>query len=130
MALGLGLSLGLLALVGFDAKAVEHTASQLLSLRILYILGPVALYMTAFVIAWRYPLTAERQERIHRRVRQRQKRSQARESATAHAAHASRSHAQIEAQHGKAVDSEFLYDTGTCTVRRIHPMKYAEFGIY
>ena len=38
--------------------------------------------------------------------------------------------AHIEAQHGKAVDSEFLYDTGTCTVRRIHPMKYAEFGIY
>ena len=33
-------------------------------------------------------------------------------------------------QHGKVADSEFLYDTGTCTVRRIHPMKYAEFGIY
>ncbi|UJJ32077.1 MFS transporter [Halopseudomonas maritima] len=74
MALGLGLSLGLLALVGFDAKAAEHTASQLLSLRVLYILGPVALYMTAFVIAWRYPLTAERQERIHRWVLRREAR--------------------------------------------------------
>jgi Na+/melibiose symporter-like transporter len=65
MALGLGLSLGLLSLVGFDAKAVEHSAHQLLSLRVLYILGPVLLYMTAFFIAWRYPLTAARQERIH-----------------------------------------------------------------
>ena len=74
MALGLGLSLGLLAVVGFDAKAVEHSASQLMSLRVLYILGPVALYMTAFVIAWRYPLTAERQERIHRWVLRREAR--------------------------------------------------------
>ena len=30
-----------------------------------FILGPVLLYMTAFFIAWRYPLTAARQERIH-----------------------------------------------------------------
>ncbi|MEH6492940.1 MFS transporter [Halopseudomonas sp.] len=68
MALGLGLSLGLLALVGFDAKAVEHSANQLLSLRILYILGPVLLYMSAFAIAWKYPLTAARQERINQWV--------------------------------------------------------------
>ena len=37
---------------------------------------------------------------------------------------------QAEAQDGKVADPEFLYGTGTCTVRRIHPMKYAEFGIY
>ena len=35
-----------------------------------------------------------------------------------------------EAQPRKVADPEFLYSTGTCTVRRIHPMKYAEFGIY
>ena len=35
-----------------------------------------------------------------------------------------------EAQTRKVADPEFLYDTGTCTVRRIHRMKYAEFGIY
>ncbi|WP_339666499.1 MFS transporter [uncultured Pseudomonas sp.] len=71
MALGLGLSLGLLALVGFDAKMVEHSASQLMSLRVLYILGPVLLYMAAFAIAWKYPLTAARQERIHQWVERR-----------------------------------------------------------
>lgn len=68
MAIGLGLSLGLLSLVGFDAQATVHTDQQLLALRVLYILGPVALYMTAFAIAWRYPLTSERQERIHQWV--------------------------------------------------------------
>ncbi len=71
MALGLGLSLGLLAVVGFDAKMVEHSASQLMSLRVLYILGPVLLYMAAFAIAWKYPLTAARQERIHQWVERR-----------------------------------------------------------
>ena len=68
MAIGLGLSLGLLALVGFDAQASAHSADQLLALRVLYILGPVSLYMAAFAIAWRYPLTSERQERIHQWV--------------------------------------------------------------
>lgn len=68
MAIGLGLSLGLLALVGFDAQATTHSGDQLLALRVLYILGPVSLYMVAFAIAWRYPLTAERQERIHQWV--------------------------------------------------------------
>lgn len=68
MAIGLGLSLGLLSLVGFDAQATAHTDQQLLALRVLYILGPVALYMTAFAIAWKYPLTSERQERIHQWV--------------------------------------------------------------
>jgi len=50
---------------------VEHSANQLLSLRMLYILGPVLLYMTAFAIAWKYPLTAARQERIHQWVERR-----------------------------------------------------------
>ena len=68
MAIGLGLSLGLLSMVGFDAQATVHTDHQLLALRVLYILGPVALYMTAFAIAWKYPLTSERQERIHQWV--------------------------------------------------------------
>jgi len=76
MALGLGLSLGLLALVGFDAKAVEHTGSQLMALRVLYIIGPVLLYMTAFAIAWKYPLTSERQKRIHQWVLRRNRRMQ------------------------------------------------------
>ena len=76
MAIGLGLSLGLLALVGFDAQATVHSESQLMALRVLYILGPVILYMTAFMIAWKYPLTAERQERIHQWVMRRNVRLQ------------------------------------------------------
>lgn len=36
-----------------------------MALRVLYILGPVALYMIAFMFAWKYPLTSARHERIH-----------------------------------------------------------------
>src|SRR5690606_25664975 len=64
MALGLGLSLGLLALVGFDATLAEHSDQSLMYLRVLYIVGPVLLYMAAFVLARRYSLTFPRQERI------------------------------------------------------------------
>lgn len=71
MAIGLGLSLGLLALVGFDAQMSEHTPNQLMALRVLYILGPVTLYMVAFAIAWKYPLTSERHERIHHWIQRR-----------------------------------------------------------
>lgn len=63
MALGLGLSLGLLALVGFDATVVNDE-QHLMALRCLYIIGPIVLYMGAFAMAWKYPLTAERHERI------------------------------------------------------------------
>ena len=76
MALGLGLSLGLLWLVGFDAKVSTHTDSQLMWLRVLYILGPVALYLLAFAVAWKYPLTSERHEKIHRWIMRRNVRLQ------------------------------------------------------
>lgn len=71
MAIGLGLSLGLLALVGFDAQMSEHTSGQLMALRVLYIIGPVTLYMVAFAIAWKYPLTSDRHERIHQWIQRR-----------------------------------------------------------
>ncbi|WP_022961946.1 MFS transporter [Halopseudomonas pelagia] len=76
MAIGLGLSLGLLALVGFDATASTHSDAQLMALRLLYIIGPVVLYMLAFAVAWKYPLTAVRQERIHQWVMRRNARLQ------------------------------------------------------
>ncbi|TVP90180.1 MAG: MFS transporter [Pseudomonadaceae bacterium] len=76
MALGLGLSLGLLWMFGFDAQASEHEASQLMTLRVMYILGPVALYMLAFAIAWKYPLTSERHDKIHRWIMRRNVRLQ------------------------------------------------------
>lgn len=76
MAIGLGLSLGLLALVGFDATQTVHTEGQLMALRVLYIIGPVMLYMAAFAVAWKYPLTSERHERIHQWIQRRNVRLQ------------------------------------------------------
>ncbi|WP_339847538.1 MFS transporter [uncultured Halopseudomonas sp.] len=76
MAIGLGLSLGLLALVGFDATQAVHTDGQLMALRVLYIVGPVILYMMAFAVAWKYPLTSERHERIHQWIQRRNVRLQ------------------------------------------------------
>lgn len=76
MAIGLGLSLGLLALVGFDATQTAHTEGQLMALRVLYIIGPVMLYMAAFAVAWKYPLTSERHERIHQWIQRRNVRLQ------------------------------------------------------
>lgn len=76
MAIGLGLSLGLLALVGFDATQTVHTEGQLMALRVLYIIGPVLLYMAAFAVAWKYPLTSDRHERIHQWIQRRNVRLQ------------------------------------------------------
>jgi Na+/melibiose symporter-like transporter len=76
MAIGLGLSLGLLALVGFDATQVVHTDGQLMALRLLYIIGPVLLYMVAFAVAWNYPLTSDRHERINQWIQRRNVRLQ------------------------------------------------------
>ena len=77
MALGLGLALGLLALVGFDATQAVHSDQSLMSLRVLYIVGPVLMYMAAFVLARRYPLTSSRQERIQSWIERRDLRLQA-----------------------------------------------------
>ncbi|EZQ14042.1 MFS transporter [Pseudomonas sp. G11-1] len=76
MAVGLGLSLGLLALVGFDATQTVHSEQQLMSLRVLYIIGPVLMYMAAFMLARRYPLTSDRQERIRQWIQRRNVRLQ------------------------------------------------------
>ena len=80
MAVGLGLSLGLLALVGFDATQTVHSDSSLMSLRVLYIVGPVLMYMTAFMLARRYPLTSARQERIQSWIERRDLRLKSMES--------------------------------------------------
>lgn len=76
MAVGLGLSLGMLSLVGFDATQAVHTEQQLMSLRVLYIIGPVIMYMTAFMLARKYPLTSDRQERIRQWIQRRNVRLQ------------------------------------------------------
>ena len=79
MAIGLGLSLGMLALVGFDATQTVQSDSSLMSLRVLYIFGPVLMYMLAFMLARRYPLTSARQERIQSWIERRDLRVQAAE---------------------------------------------------
>lgn len=77
MAIGLGLSLGMLALVGFDATQAVHSDNSLMSLRVLYIVGPVIMYLAAFMLARRYPLTSARQERIQSWIERRDLRLEA-----------------------------------------------------
>jgi GPH family glycoside/pentoside/hexuronide:cation symporter len=77
MAIGLGLSLGMLALVGFDATQTVHSDNSLMSLRVLYIVGPVIMYLVAFMLARRYPLTSARQERIQSWIERRDLRLEA-----------------------------------------------------
>ena len=65
------------ASLGFDATQAVHSDQSLMSLRVLYIVGPVLMYMAAFVLARRYPLTSSRQERIQSWIERRDLRLQA-----------------------------------------------------
>jgi glycoside/pentoside/hexuronide:cation symporter, GPH family len=74
LALGIGLSLPLLQLSGFDATTA-HESEHLLALRFLYVLAPVLFWFGAFWIAWNYPLTADRQARIRSWIERRRSRA-------------------------------------------------------
>jgi glycoside/pentoside/hexuronide:cation symporter, GPH family len=62
-AIGAGLSLNLLGLVGFDASG-GNDADALLWLRIFYCLLPSLILAVAIALLWRYPLTAARHRRF------------------------------------------------------------------
>lgn len=64
MAAGVGGSLALLALTGFNASSITHTSRQIMSLRVLYVMVPLFLYVTVFFIARKYPLTLKHQEKL------------------------------------------------------------------
>jgi glycoside/pentoside/hexuronide:cation symporter, GPH family len=69
-AIGQGLSLNLLELVGYDA-AGETGASQLLSLRALYALVPSAILAIALAVTLTYGLTAARHDRLRAALQRR-----------------------------------------------------------
>jgi Na+/melibiose symporter-like transporter len=66
-AIGQGLSLGLLGLVGYMA-AGESRPETLLWLRIFYCLVPSFIIAIPIFLLWRYPLTRERHRRFQARV--------------------------------------------------------------
>ncbi len=70
MAVGVGLSLGLLHLAQFEAGAANEEP-QLLALKMYYVIAPVLFYMAAYMLAWRYPLTERRQARLRALINRR-----------------------------------------------------------
>ena len=81
IALGTGVSLNVVGLLGFDAAGgVEaSTEAGVLALRIVYTMGPVVFFGSALGLIWNYPLTPAR----HARLRARLARREARRAATA-----------------------------------------------
>jgi Na+/melibiose symporter-like transporter len=71
-----GLALNIVGLLGYHASGgVEaSTGSGVLALRLVYCLGPIALYGLAVPLIWSYPLTPERHARLHRGLERRNRR--------------------------------------------------------
>jgi Na+/melibiose symporter-like transporter len=63
-AVGQGLSLNLLALVGYDASGASNGPDQIYWLRVLYCILPAIVIAIPILILWRYPLTRERHRRF------------------------------------------------------------------
>ncbi|NBQ12550.1 MAG: MFS transporter, partial [Gammaproteobacteria bacterium] len=80
IALGTGVSLNVVGLLGFDAAGgVEaSTEAGVLALRIVYTMGPVVFFGSALGLIWNYPLTPAR----HARLRERLARREARRAST------------------------------------------------
>lgn len=70
VAFGTGLSLNLVGLLGFVASGnlAESTEMGILSLRLVYCLGPIFFYSIALYFIWGYPLTPSRHERLRLRI--------------------------------------------------------------
>lgn len=66
VALGTGISLNLVGLLGFDPSGgvTGSTEAGVLSLRLVYCLGPIFFYSIAMYFIWSYPLTPQRHERL------------------------------------------------------------------
>ncbi|WP_421923888.1 MFS transporter [Maricaulis maris] len=82
-----GLALNIVGLLGYHASGGVEASTEIgvLSLRLVYCLGPIALYALSVPLIWGYPLTSSRHARLHaglaRRV-QRKARAAAAEQAT------------------------------------------------
>lgn len=70
IALGTGISLNLVGLLGFDPSGgvSGSTEAGVLSLRLVYCLGPIFFYSIAMYFIWSYPLTPVRHQRLRERI--------------------------------------------------------------
>jgi Na+/melibiose symporter-like transporter len=80
VAFGTGLSLNLVGLLGFVATGnlSESTDTGILTLRLVYCLGPIFFYSIAMYYIWGYPLTPKRHERLRLRIERKAARISAR----------------------------------------------------
>jgi Na+/melibiose symporter-like transporter len=70
IALGTGISLNVVGLLGFDPSGgvLGSTDIGVLSLRIVYCGGPILFYGLALKLIWDYPLTPQRHQRLRERI--------------------------------------------------------------
>ncbi|MDP7577841.1 MAG: MFS transporter [Pseudomonadales bacterium] len=73
IAFGTGASLNIVGLLGFDPQGgiAASTEIGVLSLRMVYCLGPVVFYGMALRLIWNYPLTPARHARLRERLERR-----------------------------------------------------------
>ena len=73
IAFGTGLSLNIVGLLGFDPSGgmAASTEAGVLSLRLVYCLGPVVFYGLAMKLIWSYPLTPARHARLRENLERR-----------------------------------------------------------
>jgi len=73
IAFGTGASLNIVGLLGFDPAGgvAASTEAGVLSLRMVYCLGPVFFYGLALKLIWNYPLTPARHERLRASIERR-----------------------------------------------------------
>ena len=73
IAFGTGASLNLVGLMGFEASGnlADSTDAGILSLRLVYCLGPIFFYGLAMKLIWNYPLTPARHARLRARLERR-----------------------------------------------------------
>jgi len=73
IAFGTGVSLNIVGLLGFDPSGgvAASTEAGVLSLRMVYCLGPVFFYGLALKLIWDYPLTPARHARLRARLERR-----------------------------------------------------------
>lgn len=75
-ALFTGLALNIVGLLGYQAMGGASASAEegVLALRLVYCLGPIALYSLAAPLIWSYPLTPERHARLRARLERRAQR--------------------------------------------------------
>ena len=73
IAFGTGVSLNIVGLLGFDPSGgvAASTEVGVLSLRLVYCLGPIVFYGLAMKLIWSYPLTPARHARLRERLERR-----------------------------------------------------------